>query len=341
MRSARLGVLAGLVALPALGCDLDPAASEPEPPSCDEVDASQSVTGTFVHRLHSELVGEDFRVSVALPEGFVPGMDPADGPIPVIYVLDGYWSFGGTTEFARTQAPYSLPHAIVVGIAYEDDSTWGRLLRRTRDFTPTAWDLYAAVNDGDLAYRLEQGDTAPFDRYPMGGAAAFLGFVQQELAPMIEEHYPADPDDATLVGSSFGGLFASYVLVNEPAAFQRYVIVSPGLNWDDGLIMQQEQTYAEQHDDLPAKVFFAVGGREREEHLFKAQLGDPQRAELEESFRTAERIETLVEALTSRGYPSLEVSWRVIEGENHTSVGLPATSIGLRTVFGSQYFFTP
>ncbi|MCA9719865.1 MAG: alpha/beta hydrolase, partial [Myxococcales bacterium] len=335
-----LAVMTALLFAGPAACDLEtPPASDESP--CVDAEAVQSVPGTFVHDLHSEIVGEDFRISVALPQGFIPGMEPPEGgAFPVIYVLDGYWAFGGAAELARSQAPYSIPHAIVVGIAYEDTSAWGRLLRRTRDFTPTAWDLYAEVNDRDLENRLAQGDSAPFDHYPMGGAEAFLGFLQDELKPMIEASYPVDASDATIVGSSFGGLFASYVLLNEPSAFQRYVIVSPGLNWDDGLLMDHERAYAETHDDLQAKVFFAAGGREREERLFKAQYGDALTAELEESYRMVERIETLVGALESRGYPGLEVHHKVIEGENHTSVGLPASSIGLRAVFGSQYFFS-
>lgn len=334
---SRVGLLAVAVALG--GCDLAMQPGDSEAP-CDATSVTPAITGTFVHELRSEYVGDDFRVSVSVPEGFVPGLEPDGGPYPVIYVLDGYWAFGGVTEFVRTQASYSLPHAIVVGISYQDDSTWGRLQRRTRDFTPTSWELYAAVNDRDLAQRLELGDSAPFDSYPMGGADAFLQFIQHELQPMIEASYPADPDDATIIGSSFGGLFATYALFTAPEVFQRYVIISPGLNWDDALLSAREEEFAATHEDLPAKVFFAAGSREREERLARAQYGDPLLAELEESYRMVERVEALAGALTGRGYPSLEVEWKVIEGENHTSVALPGTSIGLRAVFDSQYFFS-
>ena len=47
-----------------------------------------------------------------------------------------------------------------------------------------------------------------------------------------------------IVGASLGGTFATYALFERPELFERYVIVSPGLNWDDAMLMDLEAEYA-------------------------------------------------------------------------------------------------
>ena len=42
----------------------------------------------------------------------------------------------------------------------------------------------------------------------------------------------------TLIGQSFGGLFATEVLVKQPNLFDNYIIVSPSLWWDDESLLQ-------------------------------------------------------------------------------------------------------
>jgi predicted alpha/beta superfamily hydrolase len=69
-------------------------------------------------------------------------------------------------------------------------------------------------------------------RYSFEGADAFLRFLLTELKPAIEQRYPVDATDSTIVGSSFGGLFASWVLLTQPGAFQRFVLCSPALWWN-------------------------------------------------------------------------------------------------------------
>ncbi|MCA9590939.1 MAG: alpha/beta hydrolase [Myxococcales bacterium] len=354
MNTIKLSLLATLtLTIAAAACDVQvdettvdtppPAAVTPQPPAQAPAPPRADVpvlSSTHAHQLRSDIVGETYRISVAVPEEFIPGMGAAPGAtFPVIYVLDGYWAFGGAAEFARTQAPYSMPHAIVVGIAYDDQSSAGRLLRRSRDFTPTSWDLYATVNNRQLDGLAAAGVPLPFDRYPMGGADRFLDFVERELKPFIAARYPVNPADSTVVGTSFGGLLAAHALFTRPAVFQRYVIVSPGLNWDDGLIAREEQAYASSHTDLPAAVFLAAGGREREQRMANAAQGDDAHRTLEESYRMVERVGALAETLRGRRYPGLDVKSVVIEGENHVTTAASAVPIGLRAVFGSKFFF--
>jgi predicted alpha/beta superfamily hydrolase len=167
--------------------------------------------------------------------------------------------FGTAVEVVRLlRLTEVVPPLLVVGIGYRTPDL-GEIFRlRHRDFTPTV--------DG-------------------GGADRFLAFLRGELKPWLGERYGVDPDDATFFGDSRGGLFASAVLLTEPGTFRRYGIGSPSLYADEGVksVFELEADYARAHDDLPAKVFFSVGGHESPEGFRRRldQLPPAQRARMD------------------------------------------------------------
>ena len=164
--------------------------------------------------------------------------------------------FASAVDIVRLmQLSAHLPPLLVVGIGYRLAGLDETVLVRTRDFTPTADPKFARWFP---------------DHTMMGGAGNFLAFIRDELQPWVHSHYPVDPDDSMYFGHSFGGLFATYVLLTEPGTFRRYGIGSPSLWWHDDMMFPYEQRYADAHVDLAAKVFFSVGafedhdGRQRE-----------------------------------------------------------------------------
>src|SRR5262249_16284860 len=84
----------------------------------------------------------------------------------------------------------------------------------------------------------------------------------EELMPWVGERFGIDPRGGTYFGHSFGGLFGTDVLLSEPDTFARYVIGSPSLWWQRGIMFEREQSYAATHDDLVARVFMSVGADE-------------------------------------------------------------------------------
>ncbi len=79
------------------------------------------------------------------------------------------------------------------------------------------------------------------------------------MKTLVEGRYRVDTRDQTLVGMSLGGLFALHTLFNAPASFQRYVVVSPSIWWNNRVILEQETASAKRGDDLTANLF--LGGR--------------------------------------------------------------------------------
>jgi predicted alpha/beta superfamily hydrolase len=124
--------------------------------------------------------------------------------------------------------------------------------------------------------------------------------------------------DRTIAGVSLGGLFPLYVLFYAPETFNRYIAVSPSLWWNDRVILEYEEEFADKHSDLPAKLFLSVGGLEEEQY---PDLG------------MVSSLKEFHERLEDRNYAGLEMEMVVMEDETHHSVFPSAFSRGLRTVF--------
>jgi pimeloyl-ACP methyl ester carboxylesterase len=71
-----------------------------------------------------------------------------------------------------------------------------------------------------------------------GGGENFTAFLEKELIPYIDAHYPATPH-RTLIGHSLGGLLVLNTLVNHPGLFDSYVALDPSMWWDDEKLLKQ------------------------------------------------------------------------------------------------------
>lgn len=164
--------------------------------------------------------GHPYRVFMATPR---LGQTRQDN-VTALYILDGnaqfplavnavlaHWTPLPQADKA-TQAR-ALP--VIVGLGYPEDKAYP-LAARTRDYT------YAAPGEAFAAG---------------GGAADFYDFLRYKVRPYIHRQLTTDPDRQILAGHSFGGLFALYVLLNHPDAFDNYVIGSPSLWWGNGAIV--------------------------------------------------------------------------------------------------------
>ncbi|MDA8016270.1 MAG: alpha/beta hydrolase-fold protein [Thermoanaerobaculia bacterium] len=293
--------------------------------------AEVSLPGTESVVLESKTVGEAYRIFVAHP--MVPPRSP-DQKFPTLYLLDGDISFPMVRQIALSlTSGMELPPVLIVGIAYPGGERQAGALR-TRDYTPSPDPVFTRIAQrwGGAV----EGDAAS------GGASKFLRFLTTELKPYIEENYPADPQDSTLFGISFGGLFATYALLETPGEFQRFVIGSPSLWWGDKQMFQIEERFAKNHDDLEASVFLAAGGRETAEHdeAILEKLPEPLRRpmlELQEAMDGGplmlEVVQPFVEQLRGRNYPGLDLTFHVFDHETHGSAPPMIISRGLRVVF--------
>lgn len=196
--------------------------------------AQQPITIGEVRTLHSTVLGEDRILNIAWPADHQPGDTVR---YPVIYLLDGtmdddFLHVAGALQFAAFGWVGWQRPSIVVGIANVD---------RKRDFTfPTT-----------VAADKEQFPTT-------GGSQAFINFLAQELIPFVDAQYHTTKD-RLLIGQSLGGLLAAEVLFERPELFQRYLIVSPSIWWDNGSLLARKAAFLTHPERAPAEVFIAVG----------------------------------------------------------------------------------
>ncbi|MEI6026583.1 MAG: alpha/beta hydrolase-fold protein [Betaproteobacteria bacterium] len=287
------------------------------------------LANTEVHYLSSSTVGDEFKIFVAHPMAALPQGKKA----PVVYVLDANSNFGLVSDIVRGAALAGLPHAFVVGIGYRSDGMMQEaFLKRSRDYTPTAmpeFDRSGATLAG-----------LPDERISTGGAAAFIRFIQDELEPFIEGLYPVDDKDRTLIGMSLGGLFASWVLLSQPEAFERYLICSPSLWWDNDHLMRQPAIWPGR-SHVHARVFLAAGDLERDEQVRARVDAAPEAVRpLLQAFRNAqgqhllaEHVEELTRRLVALQMPGLQVTSKVFPDEAHESVYPSALARGVGALF--------
>jgi hypothetical protein len=276
--------------------------------------ALESIGPTVVRGAESFLlkaahIDQTFQIDVFAPPA-------AKEPLPVLYVTDASFGFGAVVQaISLMQMTRELPQMVVVGIGYPASVSAKEIGGlRFRDF--------CAVDD--LQYRQIVRATMPPDEMPPamepGGAAAFLGFIDDELKPLIEARYPIDTADQTHAGMSLGGLFALYGLFAAPKSFRRVIALSPSIWWGSRAILATEAAFAAANKDLPVNLFLSIGALE------------------EIAFPVAKMVSNLYEldaALRGRKYPGLRQAMEVFPQETHNSVYAASLGRGLRTVFGT------
>lgn len=246
---------------------------------------------TFDHSdrylIPSESVGDEFRIDVLLPLGYAE----SDERYPVVYVTDSNYLLFSAASTYLAQATAEYPGMIIVGVGWNVPSI---AQIRVRDLTPTC----------NRAFR----DSRSMSKAECGHADEFARFMGEELRPFIDGRYRTAGDD-TLVGYSYGGLFALHILFRHTDLFDRYVIGSASMDWDDSYVFKAESAYARKHQDLPKSVYLSAGGLE----------GD---GTIPNAYRMYER-------LLGREYDSLAIHLDVFEGETHMTNINPTVVRGL------------
>ncbi len=244
------------------------------------------IAGTQLLSITSSITNEKYDLYVSLPRNY----GDTSKIFPVAYLLDGQW------DFPLVQAIYGsqyydgfVPSMVVVGITWSGDNANYDFLR-AGDFTPTRVGYVSQT----------------------GGGPKFLQFIKTELIPFIGSKYRVDKNDRTLIGSSLGGLFTLYTLFHEPNLFERYVLTSPALPWDNGVIYGYEKDFAEKKTAKPARVFMGVG-----------------------AYEDTATFLNFVQLLKSRNYAGLSVEGRVLPGVGHSGTK------ALGYTWGLQYVFEP
>lgn len=260
-----------------------------------------SVTKPFVlgeiRELQSSELGEKRTLNIYLPEGY--NQEQA-AKYPVIYLLDGsadedFIHIVGLVQFNNFSWINRVPKSIVVGIATVD---------RRRDYTfPTT------VADEKKNYPTT------------GHSDKFIAFLEKELQPFIEKNYRPN-SEKTLIGQSLGGLLATEILFTKPTLFNKYIIVSPSLWWDNGSILNQTPQILQESFTSKTDIYIGVG----KEGLTPTK--QPRVMEVDANL--------LAEKLKSTKSKNVRVYFDYLPQEDHGTILHPAVFNALRILYPAK-----
>lgn len=171
-----------------------------------------------IDSIQSTILNEERKIWVYVPGGDADE-DFAKQRYPVVYLLDAEAHFasvvGMIQQLSEVNNNMICPKMIVVGIPNID---------RTKDLTPTH-------ADAGPPYFYGSAKTS-------GGGEKFISFIEKELMPYVDAHYPIEPYKI-LIGHSFGGLMVMQTLVHHTNLFNSYICIDPSMWWDKQHLLKE------------------------------------------------------------------------------------------------------
>jgi predicted alpha/beta superfamily hydrolase len=262
--------------------------------------------GTEVRDVHAAGVKRDYQVFIALPDSY----RTSSRRYPVLFVADANYAFPLSRNIAQRLSRHAgMEEVIVVGLSYAKGDT--AVYSRRRDYTPTT----PRSHD----YSSDMPGRAP----AFGEAEAYGRFITDAVFPLIAASYRADMGRKIFAGHSYGSLLGLQLLLTRPNAFEHYILGSPSLWYDQGVMFERERDYARAHKDMPASVFFGIGARE-------TLAAGKKRARSEDDADMVADLKEFNSTLKSRRYPGLATRVEVYADEDHASVFPFLLTHGLR-----------
>lgn len=279
-------------------------------PACAQV--PYTLENTDVRDVRASTLKRDYQLFVALPDSYAG----STRQYPVVFVTDANYAFPIVRNISQRLTRHAgMEETIVVGLSYAKGDTG--VYSRRRDYTPTV----PRRHD----YRSDMSGRA----IGLGEAPAYARFIASEVFPLIAKHYRADMGRKFFVGHSYGSLLGLQILLTEPRMFEHYILGSPSLWYDAGILFDRLEAYGERHRDLPANVYFGIGGLER-------LAPGKKRARAEKDADMVADLRDFDSALKAHRYPGLRTQVKVFADEDHASVFPLVVTHGLRVMLPAK-----
>ena len=263
------------------------------------VNASEPIILAKTHQLKSIILDEQRSFSVYLPPSY---NENSNKVYPVIYLLDGdqthLKAVAGLVEALSTERlEQQIQQAIIVAIPNSQNAI------RERDFTPSNVDW---TFNGKLLEKFEN----------IGNAANYSAFFEKELIPLINKNYRTSTK-RVLIGESFGGLFASYVLLTNHALFTDYLIIDATYLWDNNYLNRYFDEQQLINKQLKGNVYFTFANN--------AAFGEIGEANYKWGLELAKKL---------KAHPSnsLYINQRYFKDETHGTVAALSWYYGLKSL---------
>lgn len=168
---------------------------------------------------------------------FYPDKQFPSTPVPVVYVLDGFWWKDMAGEvISDLSGSGKIPKCLIVSLDYKKgDGVYARSV--------------------DLQYPGDGVDAK-------AAGEKFFQFMKTELLPKVDGKYKCDTANRVLFGHSLGGIFTLYSLLDNAThpLFKKCIAASCSIGLGlDNYIFEKEKIAATQVTDLPVKLFIGSG----------------------------------------------------------------------------------
>jgi enterochelin esterase-like enzyme len=248
-------------------------------------EGNPSVVGDLrLHEFPSRIFHNKRLLRVWLPPGYdLP--ENSGRRYPVFYLNDGQNLFDHATSFT--------------GIEWQVDETADHLIR-TGLIPPT---IFVGIDNARLdriKEYLPYRSLSPVVLRPQG--TKYPDFLVQEVMPFANQHYriAKGAENASLGGSSLGGLISLYVAIATPGVFGQMLLESPSLWVANRQVLRECRGVRR----WPEKIFLGVGTRE-------VGREDKDR-------QTVENVRELDRILRRGGLDNRRLRFEVAEGGTHS-----------------------
>lgn len=280
---------------------------------------------TRYFEIDSRIAGVRFSAWVTLPAHY--DADKAQA-YPIVYQVDGNLVFPATAPFHQPgpSDPMSplLPFILVsVGYSKEESHEWTWL--RVRDLVPPGESVSVMVQAVEMSLEAGLLSKNDADRYlamfAKPACDKFLGFLEDELHPLLAENFRIDETNVGLWGDSYGGLFTTYVAIKQSRLFKHIGAGSPGIAGLDSQVFKlYRQAVASKKDYSGRRLHISLSARELTQPSIYQAL-------------TARGTAELLSQTSQNPLPGLQVSAEIIPLETHISQVVPAWFSFLRACY--------
>jgi len=249
--------------------------------------------------LYSETLKEYRKIYVQIPANY---SSTENQKYPVVYILDGEVFLPTVNNVQSFYSGGFMPEMVLIGISNDAN--------RMRDLT---------TSKIDDPYGNENGEAVNFSK-----------FIETELIPFVENKYPVT-NFRTLIGHSYGGLFALYSLVHHPALFSSYLAIDPSLDWDNQQLIKEARAKVSSADYKGKSLFMSLAG-----HVYMQKsemtLNEIKKDTTDFTLFSRSNI-AFSEVLNQNKQNELAFEWKYYPRDLHGTIPFPSIMDGLISVF--------
>lgn len=278
MRLLLCSVFASLIFI--VGCTSSPT-KVAEPPSTTPV----TLDSSEIFEVFSVTQDQHYRIRMRLPASY---LTDSNKHYPVIIKLDGQWDFLlAASAYNCMYFDGQMPEVVMVGV------DWGDV-------------------EGDV-YAIRARDLLPqsIGRPDTGQASTFVNVLATEIIPELEKRYRLD-GRRFLLGGSWGGVFATYALLENPSVFDGAIAIGPSYGIGMEAMLQQIEKVSGSPAFNDKRLYIGIG------------KWDP----------VAPDVSTYAKALTDANVPGLKFKFDELEGFGHSGMNIPGYAGGYQHIFG-------